>query len=410
MVIIFLIFLSFQLYAQEISYYDFDVNIDIKSKEIFVEGFIDIDFRDKDSITFILTKNSSINEISSKNAEIKFEFDTVSPPPMYMPGGRNLSIRKSKGSGDMQSILFNYKIDAGQIGGWAQSFTEEWIELNLYSAWFPVYRGDFNSKILVHIDEGYGVTGAGIVSKKEDHWEILKPWESYDNVIIASKNLRSKILQENSVYIETDYSPSGFSDSDADSIINECKYVLNMFQSLFGKTDSTYLKFIIAPFEQGGGYSRRNFVRMGTKWFDLYTRKGIAHEIAHFWWHNADATTWEDWLNEAFAEYSMLLYIRERMGLGEFQKIVDEYKNRTKNLHPVWGIDRSANDAYSVLYEKGSVILYEMEEKVGKNLFLDFLKEISKNKIKTTKDMLSLVEEKLSMEISNWLENKLKNS
>jgi aminopeptidase N len=147
---------------------------------------------------------------------------------------------------------------------------------------------------------------------------------------------------------------------------------------------------------------------MGTKVFGLYTRQGIAHELAHFWWHNAGTTTWEDWLNEAFAEYSMLLYIRERIGSGEFQKTVDEYKNRTINLAPVWGIDRGADDAYSVLYEKGSLILCEMEEMVGKNSFMNFLKKVSDNKIKTTDELLNLIESELSEETRLWLENKLK--
>ena len=148
---------------------------------------------------------------------------------------------------------------------------------------------------------------------------------------------------------------------------------------------------------------------MRTKHFNLYTStKGIAHEIAHFWWNGAVTTTWEDWLNEAFAEYSMLLYIRERIGLEKFQKQVEEYKSKIKNLPPIWGIERNSPEAYSVLYEKGSIILYEMEEKVGKDLFLNFLKEVLETKIKTTEDLLNLVEEKFSVEIRSWLENKLK--
>ncbi|HVO74491.1 MAG TPA: hypothetical protein VMT35_10750, partial [Ignavibacteriaceae bacterium] len=280
---IFFLLISIQSYAQEILSYNLDIKIDVKPKTILVKGFIDMDFKDKDSITFALWKNSSINEISGKDAEIKYEFDTASPPPMYMPNAGNLIISKAKGSRGNQSILFNYKIDAGLINGWAKSFTEDWIELNMYSAWFPVYFGDCTSKIIIHIDEGYNVTGSGIISKKKDYWEMLKPWKSFDNVIIASKNLKSKIINENSAYIQTVYSSSGFSDFDADSVIIECGYVLNLFEKLFGKADTTYLKFVIAPFEQGGGYSRKNFVRMGTKNFDDYTRNGIAHEIAHFW-------------------------------------------------------------------------------------------------------------------------------
>ncbi len=132
-----------------------------------------------------------------------------------------------------------------------------------------------------------------------------------------------------------DYNGGDFSDSDGDSILAECKYVMNLFQKSFGKMDSTYLRFVIAPFNQGG-YSRKNFVCMRSKNFNLNTAKGIAHEIAHFWWNNAVTTTWEDWLNEAFAEYSMLLYIRERKGLEEFNKQIADYKIEPA-IYPLFG-------------------------------------------------------------------------
>jgi aminopeptidase N len=157
-----------------------------------------------------------------------------------------------------------------------------------------------------------------------------------------------------------------------------------------------------------GGYSRKNFFCLRTKNFSLYTEKGIAHEIAHFWWHNAPADTWEDWLNEAFAEYSMLVYIRERKGNETFRKIVEEYKSKTKDLPPVWGIGRNSPEAYSVLYEKGSLLLYEFEEKVGKEVFFNFLKDVVRNQISNTNDLIELAEKKLSKSVGLWFKEKLK--
>lgn len=406
--LIVLLCLTTIMWGQEITSYDFDVKIDVKSKEVFVKGFINIDFKDKDTITFLLSKNSVINEISSTNANIKYEFDTASASPMYIPDGKNLIVIKSEKDAGNQSLLIDYRLNASQINGWAKSFTEDWIELNMYSGWYPVFWGNSKAKFVIHIDSAYSVTGSGIVTKKENYWEIVKPWSSFDNVIVASKNLKSKILNISSGYIQVDYNNSGFSDADADSVINECKYSLNLYEKFFGKTDSTYLKFLIAPFDQGGGYSRKNFIRLGTKNFNLYTAKGIAHELAHFWWHNASTSTWEDWLNESFAEYCVLLYLRKRIGLNEYQQLIEEYKSRTENSPPIWGIDRNSPDSYTVLYEKGSLILCEFEEKIGKDKFLNFLKDIMLNKISTTDDLLVLMENKLSKEISTWFENKIK--
>ena len=401
---------SVKLPAQEISFYNLDVKIDVPSKKVFVDGFVSADFKNSDTLKMVLWKFSSIKEISNKDKDIRFYFDTSAASPiMYIPNGRKLVIVKSHKNLSKQSLYFNYSGDFTSLSGWANSFEENWVELNFYCAWFPVNLGNsnFNSRFSIYVNEGYAVTGSGIVAKKKDYWEMNQPWGSFDNVIIVSRSLQSKPLEKNSLHIEADYSSEGFPETDADSVLNECKNVLNLFEEIFGKRDSTYLKFVIAPFEMGG-YSRKNFVCLRTKNFNLYTEKGIAHEIAHFWWHNASANTWEDWLNEAFAEYSMLVYIRERKGDETFGKIVDEYKGKTKDLPPVWGIERNSPEAYSVLYEKGSLLLYDLEEKVGKDVFFDFLKDVVRNKISNTNDLIELAEKKLSKSVGLWFKEKLK--
>jgi len=395
--------------GHEITSYDFNVKIDVKEKQIHVDGFTNIDFKDKDSLNLVLWKNATIKEISSKGEELKYNFDTSSGSPiMYIKEGRSLTVYRADNGKNMQAVKFIYDLDLNELNGWAVSFTEDWIKINFYSGWFPV-NGVFISKFKIYIDENYIVTGSGVIEKKDGYWEMIQPWSSFDNVIIASKKLKSKILKDNDVHIQTVYSNGDFSDADADTLLKESKYALGLFENYFGMKDSTYLKFVIAPFERGGGYSRKNFICMRTLRFNRYTAtKGIAHEIAHFWWLNAQTSSWEDWLNEAFAEYSMLLYIRERFGLEAFQKEIEDYKSRTQNLPPIWGIERNSNEAYSVLYEKGSVILSGLEEKIGKDKFLDFLKNVSRNKIKITNDFLALMEDKLSEDTRNWFESRLK--
>jgi hypothetical protein len=404
-----LILFSTLTYGQEILSYYLDVNIDVSSKKLNVKGSAKIDYKNSDSISLILWKNTIIKSISSKETLIRYTFDTSSPSPvMYIPGGGRLVVYKPSQSNEIQDICFEYDCDMHDLTGWAKSFSEDWIEINFYSAWFPLNNSsrNFRSRINITIDPGYTVTGSGIVKRAGDYWEMIQPWAAFDNVIIASKNLRSKILNENNIHIETYYKE--FPESGADSVISECRYVFGLYENLYGKKDSTYMKFIMSPFEGGGGYSRKNFVSMRTKQFSFYTRVGIGHEIAHFWWSNAVTTTWEDWLNEAFAEYSMLIYFRERSGQEIFNKQIEEYKKRTANTPPVWGLDRNAPESYSVLYEKGVLILYELEQKTGKDKFFSFLKEVQKKKVATTSELLDLTGIELSGEIRMWLENKLR--
>jgi hypothetical protein len=401
---------SITLLAQEITFYNLDIKIDVNQKNVQVSGTMEVDFQNKDTLNLILWKYSDIREISADNSKLKYNFDTVSPSPIiYIKKGGNLKIIKPSGTPDKNNIKIIYSCNMQNLNDWAQNFSDEWIEINFYTAWFPVSLngGNFTSSMVIHIDTSYAVTGSGIISKGNDGWKMEQSWKSFDNVIIASKNLKTKYLKEPGLYVEVVY--DDFPGSAADSTITECKYVLNLLGNYFGKKDESYLKYIIAPFEKGGGYSRKNFISMRTKNYNYYTQsKGIAHEIAHFWWRNANTSTWEDWLNESFAEYSMLMYTRDRFGVDKFNKQIEDYRSNTKNLPPVWGIDRNSNQAYTVLYEKGSVILFELENKIGKDKFLNLLKKMSKNNIFTTNNFLTLLEKETSAEIRQWMEKQLK--
>ena len=142
--------------------------------------------------------------------------------------------------------------------------------------------------------------------------------------------------------------------------------------------------------------------------YSLNLSFGNAHEIAHFWWSNAPVHNWEDWLNEAFAEYSALVFMRERFGAKEFDRLINEYKGKTKDTPAIWGIDRQSQEAYVILYFKGSLILSELEKKLGEEQFFALLNNILNHNINSTDGLLKLISSEVSEDVSKWLENELK--
>jgi hypothetical protein len=396
------------MYGQEITHFDFVLDIDMKAKKIHVEGDMQVDFKQTDTIVLVLYKYSTIHSILSGNVTIEYIFDTASPPPMFVPDGRNLTLVKPPGSPSKQQVNIEYECDMHTLGGWANSFHDYWTELNLYCAWFPTNfnSGAFTAETKVTTDIGFDITGSGIVSREKGYWKMVQPWPAYDIIIIASSKLDSRVMKQDNAHIEAVY--HDFTESGADSVIQECEFAMDFYQELFGKSDSTYLKFILSPFDQGGGYARKNFIVMRTKTFNMHTRKGIGHEMAHFWWSNAETSSWEDWLNEAFAEYSMLMYLRERLGQVVFDEYIALYQDKTKDTPPIYNIDRNGPDAYNVLYNKGSLILHQLEQKMGQEEFKNFLRMTADNKISNTADLLSMLTNNFSGELSIWLESKIK--
>lgn len=406
---LFFLILTTTVFGQEIKNYYLNVKFDVPQRKIEVKGTINLDLDKQDSITLTLWKNTDIKSITIAGKSVDFSFDKEGKSPIYyIPNGRKLTIRHITDSEKPVPIHFAYTCNMENVTGWAKSFSDEWIELGYYTAWYPVHKTSkrFTSKIEVSIDRAFKVSGSGIVTKKGNDWIIKHNWPVFDNVIIAAKDLKTKEIRKDKIALDLAYTT--FPENDLDSLSVKCEEVYEFFSSVFGQPDGSYLKFVINPLEGVGGYGRSKYFSLKASKFNQYLKNGIAHEMSHFWWHNAEAATWQDWLNEAFAECSMLLYIREKDNKQEYNNNIEQFKKWIVKSKPIWGIDREAPEAYNALYNKGSLILLEFEEKIGPKEFLKFLKIVYNKRISTTADFLSLIELEYSKEYRYWFENKLK--
>jgi len=236
---------------------------------------------------------------------------------------------------------------------------------------------------------------------------MTQPWESFDILIVASKDLKTKKIEKKNILVETVYTT--FPKSDVDSIVEAFTDVLDFFNPRYGKQDGeVYLKFIIDPTEGTGGYGRKNLIRLKASNFSYYFKLGIAHELSHTWWQKADMKSWEDWLNESFAEYSTLIYLRERIGTELYIETLERYRQNAENMPAIWGIERTSDSAYTTLYEKGSLVLINLENKLGEEKMAAFLRLLIDKSIDNTADFLIELEGFSSQEIRDWFEIELK--
>jgi aminopeptidase N len=135
----------------------------------------------------------------------------------------------------------------------------------------------------------------------------------------------------------------------------------------------------------------------------------LAHEAAHMWWRRAPATTWEDWLNESFAEYSALLTIRDVVGEDEFQARIALKREQSEGTHPIWGLDRNdhssderSREIRRTLYNKGPTLLDELAERVGRERFLTWCRELVRRDVDSTVELLDGLAEQEGEATSLW--------
>jgi hypothetical protein len=118
-----------------------------------------------------------------------------------------------------------------------------------------------------------------------------------------------------------------------------------------------------------------------------------AHETAHQWWGNvvASAGPEDEWIMEALANYSALLYLEKRKGGNVLDQVLSSYRTRllTKNEsgHTVdsagpiiWGhrleTSQTPQAWQMITYEKGSWIMHMLRRRLGDERFLAMLGEL----------------------------------
>jgi hypothetical protein len=120
-----------------------------------------------------------------------------------------------------------------------------------------------------------------------------------------------------------------------------------------------------------------------------------AHEAAHQWWGNRviPATYRDNWLMEALANYSALLYLEKRRGARSMEIMLETYRDALLAKNAAGQVVDSAGPIVlgtrlessqeprawrSITYGKGSWIMQMLRGRMGDQKFLALLAEISK--------------------------------
>jgi hypothetical protein len=120
-----------------------------------------------------------------------------------------------------------------------------------------------------------------------------------------------------------------------------------------------------------------------------------AHEAAHQWWGNVvtAGSYHHEWLMEALANYSALMFLESRKGPKFIDTVLDEYRKElltkspdgdtVESQGPViqgWRLETldSPNAWTSIVYGKGTWIIHMLRRKMGDPQFLKMLAELRK--------------------------------
>jgi Peptidase family M1 domain len=380
--------------------YEMKVGIDVVKKSITAKTVITAFASNHltDTLKLILNKNSTIQNLKVNGRKCEYSFAVSDKQAnRYMPESRELiMVPKEKLNGRF-AIEIDYTVSLTELKHNASSFTNEWIALASYSSWYPVNFdwGKFSYSLTVSIPKPFVVSGAGQISHQNGKWKAIQSSKTYDIVLIASNAMQTRKFKDNDASIVMNY--IGFSEAKADSIIASTIQAYNFYKTIYGEVGKANLTIAATPFKGGNSFARKDFIYMQTKGESSFEiNKTISHEVAHFWWNKANTDNWEDWLNEGFAEFSTLLFLQKFSSDAAYLNEVREYKEVSKEVAPVWQMNRSDSNASMTLYRKAPVALANFRNTIGDEAFFNLLKSVHQNKITTTADLLSLIEKNIS--------------
>jgi hypothetical protein len=238
-------------------------------------------------------------------------------------------------------------------------------------------------------------------------------------VLVAARDLKTMNLSRRRSSINVHY--VSIHDSTAQRLAEDVLDVMDTYVRWFGGEQPPSVSLIASLRERGGGYARPGAIVLSGLADDEFVDdrtdyvRFLSHEAAHLWWTGAATDSWEDWLNESFAEYSALLAVRERFGTGEFERRLELKRQRMANTPQLWEFARNDTSTegkallvQTILYDKGPIFLHALAQRMGEESFLQLCRVMVENGVTSTSDFLELLEVRADMWTMIWFEGLLR--
>lgn len=343
-------------------------------EKLFAENKISLD-ESIAEFSFILNSGLEISEILCNEKPVQPTVEAVYEP-LFCAEVKKYSV---KCGFDFGAVSISY---SGKISGWHNIITGNIIELNRYGVWFPCEL-PFAAENIVTVNgcEEYflvkGEADGSLWHYRGSEWDC--------NIILYKKSVLKTVTGEHIGIYYADGSldsAAEFSKSIFEDVL--AYYTKELFGTEYKK--HTDMACLYPALTSGGAYKREGLIVCISPGKDEKEAVGVnAHELAHEWCTGADVGSWEDWLNETTAEWSMLLYCLDRNKTDIFKAMINEHMQKAGGFPPI----KTANGSHPEgVHTKGTVLFYELYKAFGAETVKLIIRIFVSLGVKTTEKLL----------------------
>ena len=353
---------------------EMNINIRFEGEKLFAEAEISLD-KSVSEVSFILNSGLEISGISCNEKPVPITVE-AEYEPLFCAEVKKYSVKCGT---DFSGVKICY---GGKISGWHNIITDNIIELTRYGVWFPceLSCGVNISAEISGCGEYFLVKGefdGKLWHYSADEWDM--------NIILYRKSVLKTVSGK---HISIYYADNSL-DGAAEFSRNVFEDVLDYYtKELFNKdyVKHTEMACLYPALTSGGAYKRDGLIVCISPGIDEKEAIGVnAHELAHEWCSGADVGSWEDWLNETTAEWSMLLYCLDRNKTEIFEAMTAEHLAKAPEFPPIKTADGSRPEG---VHTKGTAVFYELYKAFGKETIKSVIRIFVDLDVKTTEKLL----------------------
>ncbi|WP_246073952.1 M1 family aminopeptidase [Hymenobacter jeollabukensis] len=293
-----------------------------------------------------------------------------------------------------------------------RTFTEQAELYSAHSGWLPYrpYREYDLVQYALEVDvpPGYEVRSSGPARKRRrNRWTFAGTTSALEPTALIARQFANLASPRREISV----CKAGAAPVAADSaLLRKAEAVIAFYNRTIGRQDSISHFRILLPGTNANAFGLLDNATVITYTsFDVQDRGDLlilAHEISHKWWGYGSVHDENDWLNEAFATYSSLLYLQASGDTTGYRERLTQLTESAVGTPAIIGFNRYAHAPAMyrrVIYNKGTVVLAALRARLGTEKFGALLATVAKQRISTTGALLAVTEQVAGAPTRAWL-------